>query len=153
MSCVPAVLGVPFLTTYRSGEVSATTFVCGKKMELGNGFTTGFVATFVKVWVVFVKPVRASSTANRSRSRKKGDSRIRCRNASKRAETAYSSRYAWFAADGGGALDRDPRPRRGETGFATIETYVLEAATPMARRWVHRSSSRVDTPSSVTLKT
>ena len=84
MFCIPVVPGVPSLTTYRSDEVATTTFGCGKKMEPGNGFMTGFVATFVKVWVVLVKPARASSTANRSRPRKTGDSRIGCGEASKK---------------------------------------------------------------------
>jgi len=87
MSCVPAVLDVSSRMTYRSGEVSITTFDCGKKkMGLGNGFMTGFAATFVKVWVVLVKPVRASSTANRSKPRKKGGFEDKMRGSKEKGE-------------------------------------------------------------------
>ena len=72
MCCVPGARGGCFLTTCLLGAPHSTTFALGGEMGPGRGFMKSYVTSCVWPKVAPSVPVQPSSTANRSRRRKKG---------------------------------------------------------------------------------
>ena len=141
--CAPAAPGECCPTTCRPGASSSTTSAPGVATELGNGPTTPCTPRCDKLRAAKPVPARRSSTANRSRPRKKGAQRVRRRQTGERAQAAHRGGYPGTAAGSGGAPRRCTGPRWCPVGPGQAVGPVSQATANLGRWGLWRQIGKV----------
>jgi hypothetical protein len=124
--------------TYRRGVLCTITFGNGARTAPGSTSTTCSEAMSVSPLANTVSRVQASSTANRSRRRKKGGPRLRHAQTSQGAQATHLGRYARVAPSRGRHERWCARPRRGNPAAGSAPFHMFPTSAHLGGPGVWR---------------